>query len=142
MKIQLEAGKEYRTVNGHLVRIYSTDNGGGVYPVHGAHREENSDIWRVAVWTQDGKYFSDETKSSFDIVPPTTTVYVNVYFSDESNELTELGAVHTSKEEADNEARGKVRIGCVTVEWQPPAFGEHPIGIKTWKSLVTLGNYK
>ena len=139
MKIKLEAGKEYRTVNGHIARIYSTDNGGGVYPVHGAHREPNSDIWRVAVWTQDGKYFSEATKTPLDIVPPTVTVYVNCYLSNRSNELIELGVVHTSKEEAEIEAIGEGRIGCITVEWQPPAFGEHPIGIKTWPAT---SNYK
>jgi len=46
-----EVGKEYKTRDGRMVRIYATDAGGD-YPIHGAVKSEN---WGSQSWTVFGK---------------------------------------------------------------------------------------
>lgn len=63
--MKIEAGKMYKTRDGHLVRIYATD-GSGLYPVHGAILRECE--WRVEEWTAEGSYIEGRDEIRLDIV--------------------------------------------------------------------------
>lgn len=60
--------KEYRTCDGHKVKIYSTDNGPcSCFPVHGAYFIDNDETWYAASWTEDGKY-DEEQEHTLDLI--------------------------------------------------------------------------
>lgn len=58
--------KEYRTRDGHEVRIYATGCG-GKYPVHGAFLDEKEG-WEAQTWTDDGRFMTDIPCPTLDLV--------------------------------------------------------------------------
>jgi len=62
--MKIEAGKQYRTRSGDLVRIYATD-GAGLYSVHGALFD--GDGWEPDHWTLQGGYGPKGGTSVLDI---------------------------------------------------------------------------
>lgn len=59
--------KEYRTRGGEGVRIYSLD-AGGERPVHGARWDEESGEWFLLDWTANGRVFTSDYQSPFDLI--------------------------------------------------------------------------
>jgi hypothetical protein len=58
--ITIKMGKQYKTRNNHIVRIYKID-AGGEYPVHGAYQyEKYENEWIFTVWTIHGKHNTGE----------------------------------------------------------------------------------
>lgn len=51
----IDASKKYQTRDGREVRIYATDSG-GLYPVHGAIRSDEENLWGVDSWRETGSY--------------------------------------------------------------------------------------
>ena len=63
----IELGRNYRTRDGHEVRIYAVD-GRGDWPVHGAVK--NEDGWCHTTWRPDGRWCSDDMPSDLIEVKP------------------------------------------------------------------------
>ena len=71
--------KQYRTRDGHEVRLLMTD-GGGYYPIVGAYFGEG--IWREASWTSDGCYNTNGIHKRLDLIevkPKITRTYWMVH---------------------------------------------------------------
>lgn len=60
-KLNIEAGKFYKTREGRKVRIYATD-GIGPYTIHGA--VEFTNVWRDTGWRETGRFWSNDTHDS------------------------------------------------------------------------------
>lgn len=63
--LKIEAGKFYRTREGHKARIYAAD-GSGEFPVHGAIYYDDGGC-RAVTWTSDGSYMRGD-ESGIDII--------------------------------------------------------------------------
>jgi len=69
-----EVGKEYKTRDGRMVRIYATDAGGD-YPIHGAILSPDTrNGWICESWDKDGKADTYQTSRN-DIMPPRREVF-------------------------------------------------------------------
>lgn len=103
--------KEYRTRDGHEVRIYATD-GGGTQPIHAAYRDEHNK-WHSSTWSLEGKFFLSGDPCRYDLIEVKPrikrTVWLNVYEGD-------TGKAHESKDRADRAADCLSRVACVKVE--------------------------
>lgn len=103
--------KEYRTRDGHEVRIYATD-GGGTQPIHAAYRDEHNK-WHSSTWSLEGKFFLSGDPCRYDLIEVKPrikrTVWLNVYQSGL------YGRAHESREEAESN-RGTACIACIPVE--------------------------
>ena len=64
---KIEAGEYYKTKNGMLVYIYSTE-AGGPEPIHGAIWNELNRYWQVEDWTENGYVRKTCDDSNFDLV--------------------------------------------------------------------------
>ena len=104
----IDINKKYRTRDGHEVRIYATDGGGGKNPIHGAVKYECG--WLTATWSKTGKVSKIDIELDLVEVKPRIKqkVWVNIY-PDHC-----CGAYH-EKRHAD-EMAAPHRIGCVQVE--------------------------
>lgn len=111
-KMLVSTDKQYRTIEGKEVRIYSTDNGGN-YPVHGAVRDEKHDQWDIYEWTAEGKQCitprDTDPHNLVEVKPRIQREYwINVY-------KRTCGHLYGTREEADCEASPSGRIACVKV---------------------------
>ena len=62
----IDIKKQYKTRDGHKVRVYAVD-GGGKYPVHGAVFADG--FWKINYWKEDGRWDSDSTiDDDFDLI--------------------------------------------------------------------------
>lgn len=103
----IELGKQYRTRDGHEVRIYALD-GDEEMPVHGAVLTKHG--WKVNSWARDGRWCPNMTDGVdlIEVKPRIKReVWVNVY-----PHCT--GDCMETKEMADSKARLD-RIACVKV---------------------------
>ena len=105
--------KQYRTRDGHEVRIYSTDTGHGFDQVHGAIKKVHG--WEISVWGHNGmKDVSGirETLNDLVEVKPRIkrTYWMNIY-----PQVEILNFLHDSKNKADENAV-YYRIACVKIE--------------------------
>ena len=103
----IELGKQYRTRDGHEVRIYALD-GDEEMPVHGAVLTKHG--WKVNSWARDGRWCPNMTDGVdlIEVKPRIQReVWVNVY-----PHCT--GDCMETKEMADSKARLD-RIACVKV---------------------------
>jgi hypothetical protein len=77
----VEMTKEYRTRDGHEVRLYAV-NQSGLFPVHGAIRS-TSGFWFCTAWTEEGRNRIDCPNHVHDLVEAParirTTAWVSVY---------------------------------------------------------------
>jgi phage terminase large subunit GpA-like protein len=106
----IDINKKYRTRDGREVRIYALD-GGGALPVQGACRDDETGVWVLSRWKENGRISLSDFPSDLVEVKPRIqrTVWANLY----THGRTTLG--HPSKEDADRCAdRG--RHACVKVE--------------------------
>ena len=102
--------KQYRTRDGHEVRIYSTDTGHGFDQVHGAIKEVHG--WEISVWGRNGmKDVSGIRETLNDLVEVKKrikkTIWVNI--DKQTDDFFD------TKEDADEYA-SQHRIACVKVE--------------------------
>ncbi len=65
--MKIEAGKFYKTRDGHKVEIYSTDNG-KYRPVHGRIFGVSDDGNSLDAFKADGKYFESGNDDNWDLV--------------------------------------------------------------------------
>lgn len=65
-KLVIEAGKFYKTRDGHKVTIYKTGAKGSHYPIHGCISHENVESCRS--WKADGTFYTNRIESMNDIV--------------------------------------------------------------------------
>lgn len=102
----IDPKKQYRTSNGHDVRIYAVD-GEEPYPVHGAILFDSK--WQMQTWTMKGESFIYE-ECGIDLIEVKPRIkrdiWVNVY------EGADCWAIHTCKEDADRGAM-RSRLACV-----------------------------
>lgn len=67
----------------------------------------------VAKRFANGNFYASGTPNDADLIPPTPAVYINVY---KRKDGTKAGAsTFSSRQAADLEGRGGVRIGCIRV---------------------------
>jgi len=118
MTNEIDINKQYRTRDGHEVRIYATD-GMGLYHVHGAisvsqeHRDSWSGHmfkgWSLECWLSNGQHY--QANKDFDLVEVKQrikrTYWANIY----DTGLT----YHDTKEDANNYKMG-LRLACVKIE--------------------------
>jgi hypothetical protein len=78
MTTKFEVGKEYRTRDGRLARVYATD-GGPVSPVHGAIYH-NKLGWIICGWRKDGKKVLHR-ECDTDIMPEKRKVWVATWWA-------------------------------------------------------------
>ena len=108
--MKIELGKQYRTRDGHEVRIYATD-GGAREPVHGAILFPLG--WEHHCWGKDGTKWLEKTPlHDLDLIEVKPriqqTIWTNLY---PDNHFT----TWASKEIADKHAV-EHRLACVKVE--------------------------
>ena len=118
---EIDINKQYRTRDGHEVRIYATD-GMGLYPVHGAisvsqeHRDSWSGHmfkgWSLECWLSNGQHY--QANKDFDLVEIKPRIKRTFWFNivSETQGAT-IGCL--SKEHADR-LQAPNRIACVKVE--------------------------
>jgi len=114
----IDINKQYRTRDGHEVRIYATD-GMGLYPVHGAisvsqeHRDSWSGHmfkgWSLECWLSNGQHY--QANKDFDLVEVKKrikkTIWVNIDKQTDDFFDTKEGA---------DEYASQHRVACVKVE--------------------------
>lgn len=61
----IDIKKQYKTKNGHKVRIYATDSN-DTYPIHGAVFIDG--VWKVTTWTVKGCYDVNGTTDNLDLI--------------------------------------------------------------------------
>ena len=106
MTDEIDINKQYRTKNGHEVRIYATD-GAGTYSVHGAILKNGE--WGFARWNKYGVdiYGSHDGDNLVEVKPRIRRTYwANIY----DTGLT----YHDTKEDANNYKMG-LRLACVKI---------------------------
>lgn len=105
--------KEYRTRDGHEVRIYATD-GGGTQPIHAAYRDEHNK-WHSSTWSLEGKFFLSGDPCRYDLIEVKPrikrTVWLNVY----ADGISPPVGSGMTREDADRLA-GTARVACIPVE--------------------------
>jgi len=110
--MMIDINKQYRTRDGHEVRIYATD-GRGIYPVHGAVKVE--DGWIPYTWQEIGVEGVNNARDLIEIRPRhKRTVWLNMYGTGI------VGETCSSKQHADL-AAACYRIACIKVDLD---FGE------------------
>lgn len=104
-----EAGKEYRTRDGKLVRIYATE-GGGIKPIHGAIYSKHNARWVITTWSEKGCRYADVPgPDNDDLMPPKIKRWLNIYPSQP--------LVYATKEEAESNGRD-TRLACIEIEYE------------------------
>ena len=76
----IDINKKYRTRDGREVRIYALD-GGGALPVHGACRDDETGVWVLSRWKENGSISLCDFPSDLVEVKPRIkqTVWLAVY---------------------------------------------------------------
>lgn len=64
--MKFEAGKEYKTRDGQLAKVF-IDNSSGEYPLVGIILKGR--LWAPGSWTVKGRYLSDGLESNRDLMP-------------------------------------------------------------------------
>ena len=104
----IDPNKIYQTKSGREWRWYG-ENGNG--QIHGAFKD-NSDIWRIDVWGENGEYFYHH-EPSLDLVEVKSrikrTYWLNIYENPNRCEIYE-------KRKVVNDMAGNDRLACVKVE--------------------------
>lgn len=104
----IDPKKQYRTRDGHEVRIYAVD-GGDEFCVHGAIYRFSLGAWEPRQWPATGHLGGMSASDLIEVRPRIKReVWLNVY---PDNGL----AYHLSKENADSNAIEGDRIACVKV---------------------------
>jgi hypothetical protein len=63
----IELGKEYRTREGSLVRLYTVNGADASQPIVG-ERFVRADVWVVSTWDTQGRYINGGTEHKFDLI--------------------------------------------------------------------------
>jgi len=104
----IDINKKYRTRDGREVRIYALD-GGGALPVHGACRDDETGVWVLSRWKENGSISLSDFPSDLVEVKPRIqrTVWLALYPKGVTGFCLKGSAV-----EANCLARYKVEIDC------------------------------
>jgi len=62
IRFPISTDKEYSTLDGRVITIYST-KAGGSYPIHGAILDKTDNVWDLQKWKKDGTAFFDGSNS-------------------------------------------------------------------------------
>ena len=103
----IDINKKYRTRDGREVRIYAVD-GGGALPVQGACRDDETGVWVLSRWKENGRISLSDFPSDLIEVKPRIkrTMWLNLYAREDRP---------STKKEADEHAFD-TRLACVKVE--------------------------
>ena len=104
----IDINKKYRTRDGREVRIYALD-GGGALPVQGACRDDETGVWCLSRWTENGRISPSDFPSDLIEVKPRIqrTMWVNLF--------PHTTAMFSHKLDADAYA-SSARLACVKVD--------------------------